>query len=99
MSSGNQSPSTPSPAPVTSFQFWTGLITLLATSVILPMWQMWLSSQHETNRQADVKQVVANQIETHAAIQSAATKVEEVHEATTKVAEAVGAAAPGTGDK
>lgn len=63
------------PAHVTPLQFWSAIIPLLASSIIIPMWQMWLSSQHEANRQQDAQKVIANQDKTHAEI--TAVKVEQ----------------------
>lgn len=74
----------PDPTPhITPLQFWSGIITVLASTIILPAFNMWIASQHETNRVQDNKAVIANQAETHAALSEA---VEKQKELTTTVA-------------
>jgi len=81
---------------VSPVAFWSAIITLLGSTIILPMWQMWLSNQHEINRAEQAKattvavaKVLDNQEQTHEAIKEvsmkqteAAEKVEEVKAAT-----------------
>jgi hypothetical protein len=51
---------------VSPLAFWSAIIPLLATSIILPCWQMWISSQHEAARQSDAQKVLTGQAETQA---------------------------------
>lgn len=85
---------------VTPLQFWSGIITVLASTLFLPAWQMYLMSQHETSRQQDVQKVLVNQAETHdelaavkteqtaaaSKVETAVLKTEEIHDKVNKIA-------------
>lgn len=79
---------------VTPLQFWSAIIPLMASSLILPMWQLWLSSQHESNRQHDTNKVLTNQAETHEAVKTVENEQVKTVNALNKVADAVPADKP-----
>lgn len=74
---------------MTTAQLWTILIPVIATSIILPMWNMWITSSNavqaakaaDDNKKA-IAVVAENQEATHAKQDETTAKVEEIHKIT-----------------
>jgi hypothetical protein len=115
----DQTPVTPmgtgkgEPAHVSLTVFLGFIIPLIASSIIMPMWNAWLASQHETNRAADAQKILTNQAENKDELtqvkteqakvaekaESTAAKVEEIHQTTSAIAGALPPSPEKTSDK
>ena len=85
----------PTPTTVmTTAQLWTILIPVIATSIVLPMWNMWLASQNaknaakvaEANKNA-IAMVAEKQEVTHAKQEETTAKVDAIHQITNSLLE------------